>query len=66
MLKVKIMFCEFWFKDKNGRAWYKAHFMLDSVQTAWVPCGDNLPSGTEITLSIGRDKEGRATLKRKA
>lgn len=61
-MKIKIMFMESWFKAKDGTQWYKAHFQLTQDLTAWVPVSKKLDAGSELTLRISRDKEGRAKI----
>lgn len=59
-MKIKVSFCEFWFKDKKGNSWFKVHFYLDSEKTAYVPSSRKYSVGEEIVLSVGRDNDGRA------
>lgn len=61
-MKIKIEFCEFWFKTKDGATFYKAHFRIDNERTAFVPIKRLVEAGTEVVLKVSRDKTGRATL----
>lgn len=57
-MKTKVLFCEFWFK-KDGKVWYKLHFQLNPSMTAFVPSDHIVETGSEVTLSLGRDRDGR-------
>lgn len=59
-MKIKVEFCEFWFKSKDGKTFYKVHFRLDADRTAYVPSDRVYAAGDEIMLAVGRDKDGRA------
>lgn len=59
-MKIKIEFIDYWFKDKkNGKIMYKGYFHLNDKVTAWVPVSDNVNVGDVVSLTLGRDNEGR-------
>lgn len=58
-MKIKIEFMDYWFKDKKGNVWYKGYFHLNDKVTAWIPVSGKVTVGDVVSLTLGRDNEGR-------
>lgn len=64
-MKVKILFCEYWYtSSKTGKILYKLHFKLNdsSAYTCFVVSDHAVAQGSEITLHLSRDFEGKCVV----
>lgn len=58
-MKIKVEFCEYWFRTKDGNTVYKIHFKLSDDVTAYVASTQKYLAGDEIILTLSRDNDGR-------
>lgn len=61
-MKVKIEFCDYWFKTQDGKTMYKLYFHLNDDVTVYVPCDHQVSAGSEVILRLTRGKDGRCAV----